>query len=1140
MKLQGLHVEGFGKLSDLHCKFDAPVTIVYGHNEAGKSTMLGFIRAMLFGFAHKGNPAERQEPVNGGRHGGRLFFENGAGQPFVLERYSSAQGKVNIRRLEVDGIHGIHGSTGSIGDGGNSGNTGNAGNNGNPGNTGSRGVETLTQSMWERLFLGGVNERLFRELFAISLSELQAIGMLEGDELGKQLYHAGWNGGSAIAKTEKLLHAQLDSLYRPRGSTQQMNKLIKTLEEIDVQLRQSEDSIAVFNELSSALAEIEGDQAQVEERLPSSREKEALLARAVHLRQAWIDRLALVQEQETYGDAPRLVADARAKTEAIAAELIRLHDERQQNRELAQRHMQQFDLLSYDEQLIAREHEIEALLLSAEHIAASRQSAAELSAEMREHGETARRLIHRISPTWTETELRSFPIGVADREQVRVFRAALQESSKACGQAEAELRAASQQVKEAAAQLSELYADSGAASTLGASSAFALLPDSSEALRHAARQFEEAWHELELAQLRAAHDVASSSLRSGEARMGDDIQSAAMLRVGSGAYWAAAAVTAVGAAVLVAVGEPVAAAVAGVAAIVLAAPGLMRLAKPPGSASRGRAGGRSRAGRGRVREEASSERTAAADALLADAEKRVVAAVQQLVREPAAIVAALLGQEQQAELSAAWRQTAAASESRATSAPRSVAGGATTQMLSRLRAAIDARQDELRARAGTAERRGELARRHARLRAQEDAALAAVDHAAEAAAAIAARWRDWLRDCGLPAALTPEAAAETFDLAEQALLRLQSYDRAAGKAARLQAEVAAFEDAALQLSAAFPAAVNRAHGDAAAAVRMLHAEASRHAAAAGRAEELQARLAELEQQASQLARLTLDLEAKQQQWFAAARVSNELEWLEALQHSERLAEIEAERYRLDAELTAGLTSGQRELLETWYSSYDGNQLAQMQEEAKRELEQLEQRRSERIEQSGRKRQQLEQLLQSSGRSRLIMEREQATAALEQLIERYAVGAISMTMIRRTKRIMEEQRQPGVLREASRMMSRLSQGGYKRISIPEGEQTISLETKDGRLVESKLLSRGTAEQLYLAMRLALADEAAASNELPLLLDDPLVNFDVIRQKAAVEVLGELAERRQIILFTCHDHMRDLIRTIIPQAELIQLS
>ncbi|SDW55847.1 AAA family ATPase [Paenibacillus sp. CF384] len=1116
MKLQGLHVEGFGKLSDLHCKFDAPVTIVYGHNEAGKSTMLGFVRAMLFGFANKGNPAERQEPVYGGRHGGRLFFENSAGHAYVLERYSSAAGKVNIRRLEPEG------------------------------SSGSNGVETLTQSMWERMFLGGVNERLFRELFAISLSELQAIGMLEGDELGKQLYHAGWNGGSAIAKTEKLLNTQLDQLYRPRGSTQQMNKLMKTLDEIDAQLRQSEDSIAVFNELSSSLAELEGDQSYVEEQLPTVRDREALLTRAVHLRQRWIDRLALQKEEDAYGDAPRLVVDARAKTEAIAAELIRLHGERHLNRELAQRLSQQLAVLSFDDQLIASEHEIEALLLSAEHIAASRQSAAELSAEMREHEETARRMIHRISPNWTATELRSFPNGVADREQVRVFRAALQDSSKVHGHAEAELRAASQQVKEAAAQLSEVDGDNGVLAR-GNSVGIELLPDSPEALRLAARQFEEAWHELELAKLRAAHDATSTLQLSADEQQRSREGQSAQLRVGSGAYWAAVAITAAGAAVLVVVGEPVAAAVAGVAAVALAAPGVLRFGRPSDRAAHGRAGGRGRAGRRRVQEEASFGRSDTSDALLADAEKRVVAAVQQLVREPAGILAALLarGQHeapamQQAELSAAWRQSAAARDGRALDAIGGAAASTAAQVLARLRAAIDARQDELRLRAGTAERRGELARRHARLRAQEDAALAAVDHAAEAAAAIAARWREWLAACDLPASLTPEAAAETFDLAEQALLRLQSYDRAAGKAARLQAEVAAFEDAALQLSAAFPAAVNRAHGDAAAAVRMLHAEASRHAAASSRAEELQARLAELEQQAAQLAKLTLDLEAKQRQWFDSARVNNELEWLDALQRSERLAVIEAERYRLDAELTAGLTSGQREQLETWYSMSDGNQLTQMQEEAKRELGQLEQRRSELIEQSGRKRQQLEQLLQSSGRSRLIMEREQATAALEQLIERYAVGAISMTMIRRTKRIMEEQRQPGVLREASRIMARLSHGSYKRISIPEGEQTISLESKDGRLVESKRLSRGTAEQLYLAMRLALADEAAASMELPLLLDDPLVNFDLTRQRAAVEVLGELAERRQIVLFTCHDHMRDLIRTILPQAELIHLA
>ena len=52
--------------------------------------------------------------------------------------------------------------------------------------------------------------------------------------------------------------------------------------------------------------------------------------------------------------------------------------------------------------------------------------------------------------------------------------------------------------------------------------------------------------------------------------------------------------------------------------------------------------------------------------------------------------------------------------------------------------------------------------------------------------------------------------------------------------------------------------------------------------------------------------------------------------------------------------------------------------------------------------------------------------------------------MSMTMIQRTKRVMEEERQPAVICEASRFMALLSEGKYRRIAVPEGEQTIWLE------------------------------------------------------------------------------------------------
>jgi uncharacterized protein YhaN len=61
------------------------------------------------------------------------------------------------------------------------------------------------------------------------------------------------------------------------------------------------------------------------------------------------------------------------------------------------------------------------------------------------------------------------------------------------------------------------------------------------------------------------------------------------------------------------------------------------------------------------------------------------------------------------------------------------------------------------------------------------------------------------------------------------------------------------------------------------------------------------------------------------------------------------------------------------------------------------------------------------------------------------------------------------------------------------------------------------SDGTMDQLYLSLRLAVAEELTP--KAPLILDDVLVRFDDERMRAAVAILRELAQNRQVILFTC---------------------
>ena len=72
----------------------------------------------------------------------------------------------------------------------------------------------------------------------------------------------------------------------------------------------------------------------------------------------------------------------------------------------------------------------------------------------------------------------------------------------------------------------------------------------------------------------------------------------------------------------------------------------------------------------------------------------------------------------------------------------------------------------------------------------------------------------------------------------------------------------------------------------------------------------------------------------------------------------------------------------------------------------------------------------------------------------------------------------------------------------------------------------LLSAGAADQLYLAVRLAICDLVLpAEKQVPIILDDALANFDDSRCAAALRYLKEADKTRQILLFTCHSREAD---------------
>ncbi len=150
----------------------------------------------------------------------------------------------------------------------------------------------------------------------------------------------------------------------------------------------------------------------------------------------------------------------------------------------------------------------------------------------------------------------------------------------------------------------------------------------------------------------------------------------------------------------------------------------------------------------------------------------------------------------------------------------------------------------------------------------------------------------------------------------------------------------------------------------------------------------------------------------------------------------------------------------------------------------------------------------------------------------ELKKEWQVFATGSTMLEVIRESYESKRQPETLKEASGFLSKLTEGTYTRIWTRLIGEELLVDSEDGGTISVDKLSRGTRETVYLSLRLALVGAyARRGSVIPMVLDDVLVNFDGRRIQAAAEVLCEFSKRgHQILMFTCHDHIRDVFHRL----------
>lgn len=139
-----------------------------------------------------------------------------------------------------------------------------------------------------------------------------------------------------------------------------------------------------------------------------------------------------------------------------------------------------------------------------------------------------------------------------------------------------------------------------------------------------------------------------------------------------------------------------------------------------------------------------------------------------------------------------------------------------------------------------------------------------------------------------------------------------------------------------------------------------------------------------------------------------------------------------------------------------------------------------------------------------------------------LERQYAALALAIETLGRADAELQSRFSPHLAQKAADYMDYLTGGRYDELVLARDLSAKARSADDPTPRDTAYLSAGTADLLYLSVRLALCELTCPTDDpCPLVLDDTLVNFDDARAARARALFREIAQHRQVILFTCHE-------------------
>jgi uncharacterized protein YhaN len=137
--------------------------------------------------------------------------------------------------------------------------------------------------------------------------------------------------------------------------------------------------------------------------------------------------------------------------------------------------------------------------------------------------------------------------------------------------------------------------------------------------------------------------------------------------------------------------------------------------------------------------------------------------------------------------------------------------------------------------------------------------------------------------------------------------------------------------------------------------------------------------------------------------------------------------------------------------------------------------------------------------------------------IDKLTQTYNALELALNALAQARDQLQRRFAPRITEQARQLFAALTGGRYDQLQLQQDLSVNTAAEGDATIHSVQWRSEGTIDQLYLALRLAVARELTPAS--PLVLDDVLVRFDDTRHAAAMHLLRAEAENRQILLFTC---------------------